>query len=103
MSLPRLTNENLRKDLIQINYCEISIREGAFLLVQNEKTQSNTVAKHDGNRFWLLFYYLFSEGRWHCELQAKAFIPDANVVHFPLLAMWKEVILLSRSCPLNSR
>lgn len=32
MSLPRLTNENPRKDLIQINYCEISIREGAFFI-----------------------------------------------------------------------
>nr|DAO01457.1 MAG TPA: hypothetical protein [Caudoviricetes sp.]DAX31478.1 MAG TPA: hypothetical protein [Caudoviricetes sp.] len=32
MSLPRLTNENLRKDLIQTNYCEISIREGAFFI-----------------------------------------------------------------------
>ena len=76
MSLPRLTNENLRKDLIQTNYCEISIREGAF--------------------------YCFSE-EWHRELQAKAFVSDEKVVHFPLLAMRKEVILLSRSCPLNSK
>ena len=79
MSLPRLTNENLRKDLIQTNYCEISIREGAF------------------------FIAFFSGGRWHRELQAKAFVSDEKVVHFPLLAMRKEVILLSRSCPLNSK
>ena len=62
MSLPRLTNENLRKDLIQTNYCEISIREGAFFIAfwkgEERKIKSRENDMKIRRDFCIVFLYM---------------------------------------------